>query len=97
MNILTTLGSFAVVGVVVSAVIEYTKGFFTKATQGERMAYMIGLSIVGGLVVYFWHMVPTDYVTTAVGVIAAVNTAYTFLVQFLPNWGPATPATTTVA
>lgn len=82
----TTLGSFAVVGVFLSILIEYTKNIFTKATAGQRIGYMLGLSVLGGLGVYFWHLVPTNFVTTAVGVIAAVNMAYTFLVQFLPNW-----------
>ena len=93
MQTLTLLSQFAVVGVVVSIVVEYTKGIFTKATQGQRIGYMLLLSVVGGLIVYFFHLIPENYVTTAVGVIAAVNTAYTVLVQFLPNWNPAAPAT----
>lgn len=93
MNIIATLGSFAVVGVIVSLIGEYTKNFVTKASTAQRTIYLLALSIVGGLVVYFWHLVPSAWITDVVGVIAAVNTAYVFLVQYLPNLGgPASPA-----
>ena len=35
--------------------------------------------------VYFFHLIPQAWLTDFVGVIAAVNTAYVFLVQYLPN------------
>lgn len=89
MQTLTLLSSFAIVGVVVSLVVEYTKNLFTEATATKRTFYMLGLSVLGGLIVYFWHLVPTNFVTTVVDVIAAVNTAYLFLVQYLPNSSPA--------
>jgi hypothetical protein len=92
MSTLSVLGSFAVVGVVVSAVIEYTKNLFTAATAGKRTVYMLVLSVLGGLVVYFFHLIPANVVSDVVGVIAAVNSAYVFLVQYLPN-GPSVPAT----
>ena len=85
MDIITQLSSFAVVGVVVALVIEYTKKYVTEATATQRTLYALALSIVGGAVVYFWHLIPGAYITTAVGVIAAVNTAYLFIVQYLPN------------
>lgn len=95
MDTITTLGSFAIVGVLGSLVIEYTKNIFTTATQGKRITYMLVISLVGGLVVYFFHLIPANFVTDFVGIVAAVNTAYLFLVQFLPNWNPLTPVTTT--
>lgn len=88
MDTITLLSQFAIVGVLVSLVIEYTKNFLTKATPGARTAYMIILSLIGGLIIYFWNLVPVNFVTAAVGVIAAVNTAYVFLVQYLPNLNP---------
>ena len=95
MNVLTTLGSFAVVGVIVGLVIEYTKSFFTSATSTQRTLYALALSIVGGLIVFFWHLIPDAWLTDVVGVIAAVNTAYVFIIQYLPNTPPATPASST--
>ena len=95
MNIITTLSSFAVVGVVVGLVIEYTKNFFTSATATQRTLYALALSIIGGAVVYFWHLIPGNYISDGVGVIAAVNTAYVFIIQYLPNNSPATPASST--
>lgn len=83
MNTIQLISSFALTGVVISAVAEYTKSFLDKA--GHRTLYVVGLSIVGGLCVYFAHLVPTNIVTTLVGVWAAANTAYLAIVQFLPN------------
>jgi hypothetical protein len=85
MQTLTTLGSFAVVGFVASLVIEYTKNLFTKSTVGQRTAYTLGISVLGGLGVYFFHLVPQNVITDLVGVVAAVNTFYVFVVQYLPN------------
>ena len=85
MDIITQLSSFAVVGVVVALVIEYTKKYVTQATATQRTLYGLALSIVGGAVVYFWHLIPGSWITDGVGVIAAVNTAYVFIVQYLPN------------
>ena len=86
-----TLLSFALTGVVISAVAEYTKSFLSKA--GHRTLYVVGLSIVGGLIVYYGHLIPQNIVMTTVGVWAAANTAYLAIVQFLPNSTPATQTT----
>ena len=85
MNILTTLSQFAVVGVLVGLVGEYTKNLLTKEGSLGRTLYILALSLVGGAVVYFFHLIPQAWLTDFVGVIAAVNTAYVFLVQYLPN------------
>lgn len=85
MNTITLLSSYAIVGLVLSLIVEYTKNIFTEATAAQRTMYMLGISVVGGLIVYFWHLIPGNYITDAIGVIAAVNTAYLFLVQYLPN------------
>ena len=85
MNLITTLSQFAVVGVVVGLVAEYTKTFLTKEGSLARTLYVLALSLVGGAVVYFFHLIPQEWLTDFVGVIAAVNTAYVFLVQYLPN------------
>ena len=99
MNIITTLSSFAVVGVLVGLVIEYTKTFFTSATATQRTLYALLLSLIGGAIVYFWHLIPGSWITDGVGVIAAVNTAYVFIIQYLPNTPTAsvsaTPASST--
>ncbi len=99
MSTLSLLGSFAIVGVVVSAAIEYTKNLFTAATPAKRTLYMLGLSVIGGVIVYFFHLIPANVITDIVGVIAAVNSAYVFLVQYLPNGSviPNTPSTTTTS
>jgi hypothetical protein len=85
MNIVETLSSFAVVGVIVSLVIEYSKPYFTNATPTLRTIYGLLLSVIGGSIIYVWHLIPGAWITDAIGVIAAVNTAYVFLVQYLPN------------
>jgi hypothetical protein len=90
MNTIAILGSFAVVGVVVSIVIEYTKNLFAAATATQRTLYMLGISVIGGVIVYFFHLIPTTIVNDVIGVIAAVNSAYVFLVQYLPNSTPST-------
>lgn len=80
---LQTLLSFALTGVVISAVAENTKLFLTKA--GHRTLYVVGLSVVGGLIVYYGHLIPENIIVTIVGVWAAANSAYLAIVQFLPN------------
>lgn len=85
--------SFALTGFIVSLFGEYTKQFLAKSAH--RTLYFLGLSIVGGLVVYYWNLIPTDIVTTLIGIYAACNTAYVAFVQFLPNSTPTPPATQT--
>ncbi len=92
MNTVQTLLSFALTGVVISSVAEYTKTFLNKA--GHRTLYVVGLSIVGGLIVYYGHLIPENIVMTIVGVWAAANTAYIAIIQFLPNSTPTTPVAT---
>ncbi len=92
MQTITTLGSFAVVGVLASLVIEYTKNIFGSASPTMRTLYGLGISIIGGAGVYFFPLVPQNILTDIVGMIAAVNTAYVFLVQYLPNAAPTTPS-----
>ena len=95
MNTVTLIVSFALTGAVVSAVVEYTKGFLAKATH--RTVYVVGVSVLGGLVVYFFHLVPTNIVETLVGVWAAANTVYVAVTQYLGTSTPASiqPATPT--
>lgn len=94
MQTLTTLGSFAVVGVVVSLVIEYTKKFFSAASPTMRTIYGLVASVIGGIIVYTFPFIPQNILSDVVGVIAAVNTAYVFLVQYLPNSPTAVTPTT---
>ena len=81
--------SFALTGAVVSGLVEYTKGFLAKA--GHRTLYVIGISIVGGLGVYFFHLVPTNWVEACLGVWAAANTVYIAVTQYLPIGTPSAP------
>lgn len=83
MNTLQTVLSFAVTGAVLSGLAEYTKSFLVKS--GHRVLYVLGISIVGGLGVYFFHLVPTNWVETILGVWASVNTAYLAITQWLPS------------
>ncbi len=85
MATLTTLSSFAVVGVVVSLIIEYTKKYFAEADTTMRTIYGLIASIIGGVIVYGFPFIPQNIIADVIGVIAAVNTAYVFLVQYLPN------------
>lgn len=92
MNIVTQLGSFAIVGIVGSLIVEYTKNFLVEQTAGKRTFYGLLIAFILGLIVYFWHLIPDAWLTDVVGVVAAMNTAYVFLVQYLPNLFPSTPA-----
>ena len=81
--------SFALTGAVVSAIVEFTKGFLN--TQQKRTAYVVGMSVLGGLGVYFFHLIPTDVVTTIFGIWAAANTVYIAVTQYLGPTQPVTP------
>lgn len=82
---ITTVASFAITGVVVGLLVEYTKKFFTDKTPAQRTIYTLALSVVGGLVVFFWHLIPQNIVVDIVGVVGAVNTAYLVFIKYLPN------------
>jgi len=79
---IATIGGFALTGALVSALVQYTKGFIAK--KGNRTLYVIGISVIGGLVAYFFHLVPTDIVETVLGVWASANTVYIAVAKFLP-------------
>jgi len=88
MDTVSVITSFALTGVVVSAVVEFTKGFLAKSSH--RTLYVVGLSVVAGLGVYFFHLVPTNIVETLVGVWAAANTVYVAVAKPLDLSTPAT-------
>jgi hypothetical protein len=83
MDTLTLISSFALTGLVVSTFAEFTKDFLDK--QGHKTLYVIALSIIGGLGIYYAHLVPTNIVETLVGVWAAANTVYVALIKLLPE------------
>ena len=74
MDTLTLLGGFAITGALVSIVTQFTKKYILSSNL--RMVYVIALSVVGGLVVYFFHLIPTNIVNSIIGVWAAANTVY---------------------
>lgn len=87
MNTFQAFLSLGLTGAVVSAVAEYTKGFLAQA--GHRTLYVVGLSVVGGLAVYFFHLIPANWVAICLGVWASANTVYIAVTQYL---GPSSPA-----
>ena len=84
---------FAVIGTVISIIIEYTKQFLDKS--GHRTVYALLISFLGGLVIYFSGYIPETWYTIALGVIGAVNTMYLILIQYVPlNTPPETQPVT---
>lgn len=74
MNTLQLISGFALTGVVITAVAQYTKSFLSHA--GHRTLYVVGLSVAGGLIVYFGHLIPENWIADVIGVWAAANSAY---------------------
>lgn len=71
---LQLLLSFALTGVVIASVAQYTKAFLEKSSH--RTWYVLGLSVIGGLIVYYGHLIPTNLIVTLVGIWASANTVY---------------------
>lgn len=70
---------FALTGVIVSAAVQALKQFVSKT--GHTIAISVGLSVVGGLVVYFIGAVPETWLTAIVGVLAASNAIYALVIK----------------
>lgn len=87
---------FAITGAIVSLIIQATKQAFGKSAH--KTLWAIVISIVAGVIVQFAGLVPTAWLTTIAGVLAAANTWYLVVLQWFesdppaPEPQPATPA-----
>lgn len=90
-SFIAAAASFAVIGFVLSLVIEYTKRFL--AASGHRMLYALLISVAGGLAIYFSGLIPESFYQIALQVIGSVNTMYLLLVQWIPMNPPASTQT----
>ena len=72
---------FAITGAIVSAIIQATKVLFKKS--GNKLLLAIGVSIVGGIILQFTSLVPSEWYTTVIAVFAAANTIYVSVVKLL--------------
>lgn len=73
---------YAVVGVVLSLLIEYTKGFLSSSAN--RTLYALLISCLGGVAIYFSGLIPQSVYSVALQVIGSVNTMYLLLVRYIP-------------
>lgn len=84
MEQLTQFGSaiapFAITGAIVSIIVQYTKSFFEK--RGNKLLWAIGVSVVGGIVLQFANLIPTNWLTTIAAVFASANTVYLLVIQW---------------
>lgn len=78
---LLTIGSFAITGVLVSAIVQFTKDFMDKS--GHKVLYTIGISILGGVILYFLNFVPANIIEIVIGVWASANTFYLAVIKMV--------------
>lgn len=89
-SFLGQIAPFAIVGAIVSLLVQYVKQFFTA--KGHALLFCIALSILAGIIVQFMSLVPTTWLTTIVNVFAAANTIYLAIVQWFEPSQPPSPA-----
>lgn len=74
---------FAITGAIVSLIIQATKAAFSKSAHKTLWAIII--SIIAGIIVQFAGLVPTAWLTTIAGVLAAANTWYLVVLQWFES------------
>ena len=82
------LGSLAIVGVIVSLLVQWLKNKF-DAFQAQVFA--VGLSIVAG-VVYFFLKAHTNLLADCLSILATAEVVYAYILQYLENPTPIPPA-----
>ena len=74
MEALKLFSEFAISGVIVSTIIQYTKGWL--GTKTNRVIWSLLISFVIGILIYGLNFVPVSWWQMIVGVFAAANTVY---------------------
>ena len=87
-SVLATVGTYALTGAVIAAVTQYLKQFIEK--KGHKFLICLGLSIVGGALVYAIGFIPQNIVEVILGVWAAANSVYLAIKNV--SWLQPTPA-----
>jgi hypothetical protein len=99
MNILlqtwAVIGPYAITGAVVSLIVQFTKSFFAKSAH--KLLWAIVISILGGVVLQFVYLIPTNWFGTIVAVLASANTVYLVVIQWFESDTPAPAVTASVA
>jgi len=68
------VGSYALVGAIVSSIIQFTKGWIGSRSGKVMWSFLISIGI--GMGIYFARLLPGEMVTVVAGIIAASNTVY---------------------
>lgn len=83
------IAPYAITGGIVSLIVQATKSAFEKS--GHKALLAIGVSVVAGVIVQFIGFVPTNWLTTIAAVLAAANTWYLLVLQWIET--PTLPPT----
>ena len=89
----TAIAPFAITGGIVSLIVQYTKAAFEKSAH--KTLWAIGIAIVAGIVVQFAGLVPTNWLTTIAAIVAAANTWYLLVLQWLETPDTSAPVNST--
>lgn len=74
MDALFALGQYALTGVILGGVIQYSKVWLETKTQ--KVLWAAALSILAGALLYAFNFLPGDWLLVITGVYAAANTVY---------------------
>lgn len=87
----STIAPYAITGAIVSIFVQYTKDFLNKSTH--KFFYVIGASILIGIIAKFANLIPGEWFTAISGVWASANSAYLFFSQFSGSTSQTTTTT----
>ena len=76
----STIAPYAITGAIVSTIVQVTKNFFSKSHY--KLLLAIGVSIIGGIILQFVYLLPTNWLTTVAEVFGAANTVYLVIIQW---------------
>lgn len=85
-NIWGQIASLAFTGMIVSSLVQYMKSVIEKSVN--KVLLTIGLSLIGGGVLYATQFIPASFLTIALGVLASANTVYLLIIKPLAKFTP---------
>ena len=80
MELLANFGSYALAGVIVSLIAQYTKQWLD--TKKEKLLFVVFLSILMGAFVYFFNLIPQNAIQIMIGIFASANTVYLVIIRW---------------
>lgn len=71
------IGSYALTGAIISSIIQATKNWLSSRNQ--KVVWTILISMTGGIVIYYFNLLPGHIILVLAGIFASAETFYTLI------------------